>query len=55
MDLLSLVKATIFCGLTAFVCYSYPVVSTALIIGFLALVWLGYVRSAVVRLRRRWE
>ncbi len=53
MDVLDLIKATIFCGVIAFLCYSYPVLGQAMIIGCLALVWLGYVRSAVVRLRRR--
>ncbi|MGA2658772.1 MAG: hypothetical protein ABSH34_14815 [Verrucomicrobiota bacterium] len=53
MDLLDLIKATIFCGITAFLCYSFPVLGQAMVIGLLALVWLGYVRSALVRLRRR--
>jgi hypothetical protein len=53
MDVLDLIKATVFCGMTAFVCYSYPAIGQAMIIGFLALVWLGYVRSTVARLRRR--
>ena len=37
----------------AFLCYSYPVLGQAVIIGFLALVWLGYVRSTVARVLRR--
>jgi hypothetical protein len=53
MDLVNLIKATIFCGIMAFLCYSFPVLGQAMIIGFLALVWLAYVRSALVRLRRR--
>jgi hypothetical protein len=53
MDLLDLVKATIFCGVMAFLCYSFPVLGQAMIIGFLALVWLGYVRRAIASLRRR--
>jgi hypothetical protein len=53
MDLVDLIKATIFCGVMAFLCYSFPVLGQAMIIGFLALVWLGYARRAFVRLRRR--
>jgi hypothetical protein len=53
MDLLDLIKATMFCGIMAFLCYSFPVLGQAMVIGLLALVWLGYVRSAVARLRRR--
>jgi hypothetical protein len=53
MELVDLIKATIFCGLMAFLCYSFPVLSTAMIIGFLALIWLGYVRTTLVRLLRR--
>jgi hypothetical protein len=53
MDLLDLIKATIFCGIIAFLCYSFPVLGQAIIIGFVALVWLSYVRRAFVRLRRR--
>ncbi len=53
MDLVDLIKATIFCGIMAFLCYSFPVLGQAVIIGFLALIWLGYVRTTLVRLRRR--
>lgn len=53
MDVLDLIKATIVCGIIAFLCYSYPVLGQAVIIGALALVWLGYVHRAVAKLRRR--
>ena len=53
MDLVDLIKATILCGGIAFVCYSFPVVGQAMIIGGLSLIWLGYVRATIMRLRRR--
>jgi len=53
MDLVDLIKATLLCGAMAFVCYSFPVVGQAMIIGCLALIWLGYVRATIMRLRRR--
>ncbi|MGA2863072.1 MAG: hypothetical protein ABSF95_01145 [Verrucomicrobiota bacterium] len=53
MGVLDLIKATIICGLIAFLCYSFPVLGQAVIIGLLTLVWLGYARSTIMRLRRR--
>ena len=53
MNLLDLLKATIACGLTAFLIYSFPVVGQVLIIGLLSLLWLCYAHKAIVNLRRR--
>lgn len=47
MSPLDLIKATIVCAAIAFVVYSYPVVSQALIIGFLALVWGSYLYRTI--------
>jgi len=53
MNVLDLVKATLICGLTAFLIYTYPVVSQALIIGGLTLLWLSYAHRTLARLLRR--
>ena len=53
MDLVDLIKATVLCGIIAFLCYSFPVVGQAMVIGFLGLIWLGYLRTTVVRRLRR--
>jgi hypothetical protein len=53
MDVLNLIKATIILGVVAFLCYSYPVIGQAMVIGVLALLWLGYVHATVMRLLRR--
>jgi len=53
MTILDLTKATIFCGLLAFVTYSFPVVGQILIITFLSLLWLAYARKAIASLTRR--
>jgi hypothetical protein len=53
MGVLDLIKATIICGLIAFLCYSFPVLGQAVIIGLLTLVWLAYARSTIMRLRGR--
>jgi len=53
MSILDLTKATVTCGLLAFVIYSFPVVGQVLIIGSLALLWLSYARKAIVRFVRR--
>jgi hypothetical protein len=51
MNVLDLVKATIGCGLSAYVIYNYPVVSQALIIGGLTVLWLLYARKVLMRRR----
>lgn len=53
MNVLDLIKATIGCGLAAFLIYSYPVVSQVVIIGLLSVLWLGYAHRTVARLLRR--
>jgi hypothetical protein len=53
MNLLDLIKATIACGVSAFLIYSFPVVSQVVIIGLLTLLWLGYAHKTVATLRRR--
>ncbi len=51
MNVLDLVKATIACGLTAFVIYSFPVVGQVLIITLLTLLWLSYAHRMLIRRR----
>ena len=53
MDLLDLLKATVVCGALAYLCYTIPVVGQAMVIGLLALLWLGYAHGTILRLRRR--
>ena len=52
MSYRDLIKATIFCGLTAFFVYSYPVVGQVVIIGVLSLLWLSYAHRTIANLRR---
>jgi hypothetical protein len=52
MSILDLSKATITCGGTAFVLYSFPVAAQAITIGVLALLWLSYAHNVLVKLRR---
>jgi len=53
MNLLDLLKATVICGLFAFIVYSVPVVSQVLIIAILSTLWLSYAYRALVRGLRR--
>ena len=53
MNLLDLVKATITCGVSAFLIYSFPIISQIVIIGLLSLLWLSYAHRALVRVLRR--
>ena len=53
MNVLDLIKATIACGLSAFVIYSFPVVGQILIIGVLSLLWLSYAHRTIARMLRR--
>ncbi len=53
MNMLDLIKATIACGGTAFLIYSFPVISQVVIIGILSLLWLSYAHKTVARLLRR--
>jgi uncharacterized membrane protein YesL len=53
MNLFDLIKATITCGLIAFIIYSFPVIGQVLIIGLLSLLWLSYAHRTLLHLRRR--
>ena len=53
MNVLDLIKATIACGLSAFLIYSFPVIGQVLIIGLLSLLWLAYAHKTVATLWRR--
>jgi hypothetical protein len=53
MNFLDLIKATISCGASAFIIYSFPVISQVVIIGLLSLLWLGYARKTLRSLRQR--
>jgi hypothetical protein len=53
MNVLDLIKATIACGLSAFLIYSFPVIGQVLIIGLLSLLWLSYAHRTLATLRRR--
>jgi hypothetical protein len=53
MNVLDLVKATIACGVSAFVIYNYPVLSQIVIIGGLTLLWLSYAHRTLAKLLRR--
>lgn len=48
-----LIKATLVCGGLAFVFYSFPVVSQAMTIALLTLLWISYAYHTVARLRHR--
>ncbi len=53
MNVLDLIKATIACGLSAFLVYSVPQVGQALIIGLLSLLWLSYAHRTLTTIRRK--
>jgi len=53
MTILDLTKATVTCGVLAFVIYSFPIVAEVLVIGFLTLLWLAYARKTIAGLLRR--
>ena len=53
MNMLDLIKATVACGVSAFLIYSFPVVGQVVIIGLLSLLWLAYARKTVATLWRR--
>ncbi|HEY5912298.1 MAG TPA: hypothetical protein VJA21_16975 [Verrucomicrobiae bacterium] len=51
MNVVDLLKATLACGLSAYVVYSIPVIGTVLIITLLSLLWLGYAYRVLMRRR----
>ncbi len=53
MSILDLTKATVVCGAVAFLIYSFPVLSQALAIAFLTLLWLCYARKTLQYILRR--
>jgi len=53
MNVLDLIKATIACGLIAFIIYSFPVIGQVIIIGILSLLWLSYAHRTLASIRRR--
>ena len=53
MTILDLIKATVVCGLIAFLIYSYPVIGQIVLIGFLSMLWLLYAHRTIANLRRR--
>lgn len=53
MNLFDLIKATVACGATAFVIYSFPVIGQVIIIAGLSLLWLAYAHKTIACLRRR--
>ena len=53
MNVLDLIKATIACGLSAFLIYSFPVIGQVIIIGLLSLLWLSYAHKTLATIRRR--
>lgn len=52
MNMLDLSKATVTCGGTAFLLYSFPVAAQIITIGVISLLWLSYAYKAWVRLRK---
>jgi hypothetical protein len=53
MTILDLMKATVICGVIAFLIYSYPIIGQIVLIGFLSLLWLLYAHKTIAHLRRR--
>ena len=53
MNVLDLIKATVFCGGVAFLFYSFPVLGQVLMISVLTVLWLSYARKTLIALRRR--
>lgn len=53
MNVLDLIKATLACGITAYLIYSFPALGQVLIIGLLSVLWLSYAHRTLSALRRR--
>jgi len=53
MTIFDLTKATVICGIVAFLIYSYPVLGQVVLIAFLSLLWLAYAHKTIAGLRRR--
>jgi hypothetical protein len=52
MTIVDLIKATVICGVIAFLIYSYALIGQILLIGFLSVLWLSYARKTISTLRR---
>lgn len=53
MSFVDLSKATVICGGTAFLIYTFPALAQGLIISLLTLLWLSYAHKTVIRWLRR--
>lgn len=53
MNVLDLIKATVACGVSAFLTYSYPTISQIVVIGLLSLLWLTYAHKTFSAIRRK--
>jgi len=53
MSVMDLIKATIGCGVSAFLIYNFPIIGQVIIIGFLSLLWLSYAHKTLATIRRR--
>jgi hypothetical protein len=51
MNVMDLLKATLGCGISAFLVYSFPLVGQILIIAILTLLWLSYAHRVLMRRR----
>jgi len=51
--MLTMAKATILCGGSAFLIYSFPIISQAAIIGLLTLLWISCAHRTLVHLLRK--
>jgi len=53
MTVFDLIKATVVCGVIAFLIHRYPLLGQIVLIAFLSLLWLAYVHKTITNLRRR--
>ncbi len=53
MHLFDLIKATVFCGLLAFLVYSFPVIGQVLLIGLMSVLWLSCAMQTIKTVRRK--
>jgi len=51
MSLFDLIKATVVCGVVAFLFYSFPILGQIMAITVMSVLWLSYARKTVVRVR----
>ena len=55
MRLADLIKATVICGLLAFLVYSFPLLGQIMIIGLLSLLWLSCAHQTIQAIRRKYR